>query len=59
MADDRLDAGLVAPLTEPLDLVACAVGFHIRGLCVKTWTALQPSSSARSIAFEMPPAEET
>jgi hypothetical protein len=35
------------------------VGFHIRGLCVKTWTAPQPSSSARSIAVEIPPAEET
>ena len=31
----------------------------MRGLCVKTWTASQPISSARSIAFEMPPDEET
>ena len=31
----------------------------MRGLCVKTWTAVQPSSSARSIALEMPPAEDT
>ena len=31
MADDRLDAGLVAPLTEALDLLGACVGFHIRG----------------------------
>ena len=28
----------------------CAVGRHMRGLCVNTWIASQPSSSARSIA---------
>ncbi len=39
--------------------VECAVGLHMRGLCVKTWTALPPISSTRSIAFEMPPAAET
>ena len=31
----------------------------MRGLCVKTWTALPPISSTRSIALEMPPAAET
>ena len=35
------------------------VGFHICGLCVNTWTASQPSSSARSIAVAIPPEIDT
>ena len=31
----------------------------MRGLWVNTWIASQPISSARSIAFQMPPADET
>jgi hypothetical protein len=38
---------------------ACDVGFHMRGLCVKICAAWHRSSSARSIALEIPPADET
>ena len=34
----------------------CAVGRHIRGLCVKTWTQSPPIASPRSIAVSIPPA---
>jgi len=35
------------------------VGRQARGLCVKTCTESQPSSSARSIAVWIPPEDET
>ena len=60
MAGDGLDARLPPPRDESArSPPECAVGRHMRGLCVKTWTALPPISSTRSIAFEMPPAAET
>ena len=36
----------------------CSVGRHIRGLCVKTWTASPPISSTGRL-LEMPPAADT
>ena len=37
----------------------CAVGLHIRGLCVNTCTQSPPIASIRSIAVSIPPAEDT
>ena len=60
VADDAFDpASLRRPRKRAICSLECSVGLHIRGLWVKTCTASQPSSSARSIAVEIPPAEET
>ena len=45
-------------LKRSTDSGLCAVGFHIRGLCVNTCTQSPPIASIRSIAVSMPPAED-
>src|SRR3989442_970787 len=46
-------------LNASIDSGAWFVGRHIRGLCVKSWSASAPRSTARSIAVWIPPAVET
>ena len=61
MADDAADPVPRArcALNRSIASGLCAVGRHIRGLCVKICTQSPPIASMRSIAVSIPPADET